>query len=210
MQWPRNPQTVKEKVLKGYRICPTIQLKHTRDMFDTVFPWGAVTCFIFFLHRLVIRGTIDKKTRLTLWESHYCADKAGLTVICSAFCYLNFWPAFTRHMEGNCTLFSAPNECAVYWMLHRYTIKENDHQWCTLHLPPHFPSLYSLCLPRPLTCSLSVALTLLFLSPSPPLPLMSSIPYCSCIRATLICVVGWNGMFNGFFSFPGWEGRVMC
>lgn len=34
-----------------------------------------------------------------------------------------------------------------------------------------------------------------------PCPPRSSIPYCHHIKTTLICVLGWNGTFNGFFSF---------
>lgn len=43
----------------------------------------------------------------------------------------------------------------------------------------------------------------LSLSPSSALPLMRSIPCCSSIKTTLIGVAEWNGMFDGFFSFPG-------
>ena len=124
--------------------------QHTGDTFNTIFPWGGSNTFSFFLHRFVIRRTINKKTRLTVLELHYCAYKARLTVTCSVldFVILTFGlPAFTRHMEGNCTRFFASNE--VYWMLYRYTIKENDHQWQTLHLLPRFSFLYSLCLPLP-------------------------------------------------------------
>lgn len=139
------------------------------------------------------QGTINKRS--TLLELHNCAEKAGDILW---FCYSNFCRAFTG------TLFPAPNECAVYWVMHRCTFKENDHQWCTLHLLPHFVFLLFSSPPSP------PHLLTLSLSPSSALPLMRSIPYCSRIKTTLICVAGWNGMFDGFFSFPGWEGRVMC
>lgn len=48
-----------------------------------------------------------------------------------------------RPVEGNGNLLNVPNERALYWTLHRSTIKENDHRGRTLHLLPLL--LHSLC-----------------------------------------------------------------
>lgn len=195
------------KVLKGCNICPTIQLKHTGSMFHTVFQWEWCNMFYSFLHTLVIRRAINKKTRLTLSELHHCADAAGLILICCSLSFVIltfglFSPGIWREMAlCSCPLMS----------MRLLDVRPMHHQreWSSVvHTSFAFSFLFLIfSLPPSLAHSL-------LLSPAcsclPPLPLMSSIPYYSCIRATLIWVVGWNGTFNGFFSFPGWEGRVMC